>query len=207
MYGLTECKRVSYLPPEEVDRRPDSVGRGMPNEEVFIVDEDGDRLESGVGELVIRGSHVMQGYWRRPEDTARVLRPGRLPGERLLYSGDIFRMDADGYLYFVARKDDIIKSGGEKVSPKEVENVLHSLAGVAQAAVVGVPDPLLGEVVKAVVTLCDGAALTSTDVRRHCARHLEDFMVPKVVEFRTSMPTTSTGKIDRLSLHASAANS
>lgn len=204
MYGLTECKRVSYLPHDQVDQRPDSVGRGMPNEEVFIVDESGTRLESGVGELVVRGSNVMQGYWELPEETARVLKPGALPGERLLYSGDIFRRDAAGYLYFVGRKDDIIKTGAEKVSPKEVENVLHSLEGVALAVVVGVPDPILGEAVKAVVTLRDGVSLTSADVRRHCAQHVEDFMVPKLVEFRTSMPTTPSGKIDRLGLHATA---
>jgi len=205
MYGLTECKRVSYLPPSEVDARPDSVGRGMPNEEVFIVDERGNRLESGIGELVIRGSNVMKGYWELPEETDRVLKPGTLPGERVLYSGDIFRMDADGYLYFVGRKDDIIKTGAEKVSPKEIENVLHSLDGVAQAVVVGVSDPILGEAVKAIVTLCSGTTLTAADVRRHCARHLEHFMVPKFVEFRSSLPTTSTGKIDRLSLSESAA--
>lgn len=205
MYGLTECKRVSYLPPSEVDRRPDSVGRGMPNEEVFIVDERGNRLESGIGELVIRGSNVMKGYWDLPEETDRVLKPGPLPGERMLFSGDIFRMDAEGYLYFVGRKDDIIKTGAEKVSPKEIENVLHSLDGVAQAAVVGVADPILGEAVKAIVTLCPGATLTAVDIRRHCARHLEHFMVPKFVEFRASLPTTSTGKVDRLSLAESAA--
>jgi long-chain acyl-CoA synthetase len=206
MYGLTECKRVSYLPPDQVDERPDSVGRGMPNEEVFIVDEQGNRMEWGVGELVIRGSNVMSGYWELPEETARILRPGPVPGERVLYSGDIFRMDPEGYLYFVGRKDDIIKTGGEKVSPKEIENVIHSLEGIAQAVVVGVPDPILGEAVKAVVTLRDGVSLTSADVRRHCARHVEDFMVPKIVEFRTSMPTTPSGKIDRNSLDATAAS-
>lgn len=206
MYGLTECKRVSYLPPDQVDERPDSVGRGMPNEEVFIVDEQGNRMEWGVGELVIRGSNVMKGYWELPEETARVLRPGPLPGERVLYSGDIFRMDPEGYLYFVGRKDDIIKTGGEKVSPKEIENVIHSLEGIAQAVVVGVPDPILGEAVKAVVTLRDGVSLTSADVRRHCARHVEDFMVPKIVEFRTSLPTTPSGKVDRNSLDATPAS-
>ena len=114
MYGLTECQRVSYLPPEQLAIRPGSVGRGMPNEEVWLVDEVGRRLPNGsVGELVIRGSHVMRGYWRKPEATARRLKPGELPGEMLLYSGDLFRTDQEGYLYFVARKDDIIKSRRE----------------------------------------------------------------------------------------------
>jgi long-chain acyl-CoA synthetase len=201
MYGLTECKRVSYLPPDQIDLRPTSVGRGMPNEEVYVVDEEGTRLTSGVGELVIRGSNVMKGYWEMPEETARVLKPGRLPGERVLYSGDIFRMDEEGYLYFIGRKDDIIKTKGEKVSPREVENVLYELPGVADAAVVGVPDAVLGHAIKAVLTLTDAAPLTEQDVLRHCARRLEDFMVPKIVEFRPSMPKTASGKIDKKTLH------
>jgi amino acid adenylation domain-containing protein len=205
MYGLTECKRVSYLPPSQLDVRPDSVGKGMPNEEVYIVDEHGRRLESGVGELVIRGSHVMKGYWDQPDETDKVLRPGPLPGERVLHSGDIFRMDDEGYLYFVGRKDDIIKTRGEKVSPKEVENVLYTLAPIAEAAVVGVPDPILGQVVKAVVTVKAGASLTQLEVMRHCASHLEDFMVPKLVEIREALPKTGTGKIDKSSLKAASA--
>jgi amino acid adenylation domain-containing protein len=205
MYGLTECKRVSYLPPSQLDVRPDSVGKGMPNEEVYIVDEHGRRLESGVGELVIRGSNVMKGYWEQPEETEKVLRPGPLPGERVLYSGDLFRMDEEGYLYFIGRKDDIIKTRGEKVSPKEVENVLYKMAPIAEAAVVGVPDPILGEVVKAVVTVKAGASVTQREVMRHCASHLEDFMVPKLVEIRDAMPKTGTGKIDKSTLKAASA--
>jgi acyl-CoA synthetase (AMP-forming)/AMP-acid ligase II len=197
MYGLTECKRVSYLPPDQIDIRPSSVGRGMPNEEVYIVDDAGNRLESGVGELVIRGSNVMKGYWELPEETARMLRPGPLPGEKVLYSGDLFRMDDEGYLYFVGRKDDIIKCRGEKVSPREVENVLYEMPAVAEAAVVGVPDDVLGQAIKAVLTVREGAALTPQDVLRHCSQRLESFMVPKLVEFRESMPKTSTGKIDK----------
>jgi acyl-CoA synthetase (AMP-forming)/AMP-acid ligase II len=157
MYGLTECKRVTYLPPEQLDLRPTSVGRGMPNEEVWLVDESGSRLPNGnTGELVIRGTNVMRGYWQKPFETAQRLRPGILPGEVLLYSGDLFRTDEEGWLYFVARKDDIIKSRGEKVSPREVENAIHCLEGVMDAAVVGVPDVLLGEAVKAFVVVKDG---------------------------------------------------
>jgi amino acid adenylation domain-containing protein len=205
MYGLTECKRVSYLPPSQLDIRPDSVGKGMPNEEVYIVDEHDRRLESGVGELVIRGSNVMKGYWEQPDETDKVLRPGPLPGERVLYSGDLFRMDDEGYLYFVGRKDDIIKTRGEKVSPKEVENVLYKLAPIAEAAVVGVADPMLGQIVKAVVTVKAGASVTRLEVMRHCASHLEDFMVPKLVEIRDAMPKTGTGKIDKSSLKGASA--
>ena len=197
MYGLTECKRVAYLPPQELERRPASVGKAMPNVEVFLVDEEGRRVDEGVGELVVRGSNVMRGYWERPEDTERTLRPGAFVGQKVLYSGDLFRVDTEGFLYFLGRKDDIIKSRGEKVSPKEVENVLHDLAGVDEAAVIGVPDSVLGQAVKAFVALQAGAALTEQDVLHHCAQRLEDFMVPRAVEFLASMPRTSTGKIDR----------
>ncbi|MFY9947136.1 MAG: AMP-binding protein [Candidatus Sulfotelmatobacter sp.] len=198
MYGLTECKRVSYLPPEQLDLRPSSVGKGMPNEEVYVVDEDGNRVAPGVvGELVIRGANVMKGYWELPEETDRCLKPGPLPGEKVLYSGDLFRADEEGYLYFVGRKDDIIKTRGEKVSPREVEDVLYALEGIAEAAVIGVPDPILGSAIKAVLTLHPGAQITRQDVLRHCAAKLEDFMRPKIVEFRVSLPKTESGKISK----------
>ena len=202
MYGLTECKRVSYLPPEELDRRPTSVGKGMPNEQVYLVDDE-DRLitEPGaVGQLVVRGANVMQGYWERPDETEKVLRPGRWPWERVLYTGDLFRMDDEGFLYFVSRGDDIIKSRGEKVSPKEVENVLYEHPAVLEAAVIGVPDETLGEAVKAYVVPKSGAAVTEKEIVAHCMRHLEDFMVPKFVEFREELPKTSTGKITKKGL-------
>ena len=198
MYGLTECKRVSYLPPDQIDIRPTSVGRGMPNEEVFLVDEHGNRVGPGVvGELVVRGSHVMKGYWELPEETAKMLKPGPLPGEMMLYTGDLFRADEEGYLYFVGRKDDIIKTRGEKVSPREIEEVLYAIPGVAEAAVVGVPDAVLGEAIRAVITPREGFQLTEHQVLRHCAAHLEDFMVPKSVIFVRSLPKNSNGKVSR----------
>jgi amino acid adenylation domain-containing protein len=201
MYGLTECKRVTYLPPEQLDIRPTSVGRGMPNEEVWLVDESGRRLPNGsTGELVIRGSHVMRGYWERPAETAERLKPGPNAGERVLYSGDIFRTDAMGYLYFVGRKDDIIKSRGEKVSPREVENALCRLPGVSEAAVVGVPDALLGQAIKAFVVLAPGQRISERDIMGHCFANLESFMVPKYVELVDSLPKTDTGKIRKTAL-------
>jgi acyl-CoA synthetase (AMP-forming)/AMP-acid ligase II len=201
MYGLTECKRVSYLPPEELDRRPDSVGKAMPNTEVYIVDEDGSRVGPGeVGELVVRGANVMKGYWKMEEETREVLKPGDHPGESVLYSGDLFRMDDEGFLYFVSRKDDIIKSRGEKVSPKEIENVLYSLPEIVEAAVVGVKDEIIGQAIKAVVVTADGTRLTEKDIIAHCSKNLEDFMVPRVVEFRSSLPKTATGKIRKQEL-------
>lgn len=201
MYGLTECKRVTYLPPDQLDIRPTSVGRGMPNEEVWLVDEDGQRLPNGsTGELVIRGSNVMRGYWEKPEATAKRLKPGPITGEMVLYSGDIFRTDSEGYLYFVSRRDDIIKSRGEKVSPREVENVLYGMEGVFEAAVVGMPDPLIGEAVKAFVVLQPGHTLTERDVIKYCLTKLESFMAPKQVVFVDSLPKTDTGKIKKTDL-------
>jgi amino acid adenylation domain-containing protein len=201
MYGLTECKRVSYLPPEQLDIRPMSVGRGMPNEEVWLVDEAGRRLPNErVGELVVRGSNVMRGYWRKPKETAERLKPGDLPGEMHLYTGDIFRTDAEGWLYFVGRKDDIIKSRGEKVSPREVENVLYQLNGVLEAAVIGVADPVLGQAVKAFVVLKQGFTYTERDVIKHCLARLESFMAPSHVAFLDALPRTDTGKISKRGL-------
>jgi long-chain acyl-CoA synthetase len=202
MYGLTECKRVSYLPPEEIDRRPDSVGRPMPNVDVYVVDADGRRLAHGTGELVVRGSNVMQGYWELPDETARVLRPGVLLGEQDLWTGDVFRIDEDGFLYFVGRRDDIIKTRGEKVSPREVENVLYDLPGVLEAAIVGEPDPVLGQALVAFVVPRAEAGLTENLVLHHCAQRLEDFMVPRRVVFLDSLPRTTTGKIDRRRINA-----
>ncbi|MBE7418029.1 MAG: AMP-binding protein [Ideonella sp.] len=200
MYGLTECKRVTYLPPEQLDIRPTSVGRGMPNEEVWLVDDEGRRLPNGsTGELVIRGSNVMRGYWEKPRETAERLKPGP-NGEMILHSGDLFRTDEEGWLYFVARRDDIIKSRGEKVSPREVENAISAIDGVSEVAVVGIDDPVLGQAIKAFVTLRPGAELTERDVIRHCLATLESFMAPKAVEFVESLPKTDTGKIKKTGL-------
>ena len=205
MYGQTECTRVCYLPPELLDRKPASVGIAIPNTEVYIVNELSERVgPEEVGELVVRGPHLMRGYWERDEETARALRPGPLPGERVLYTGDLFRMDADGCLYFVSRKDDIIKTRGEKVSPKEVESVIASLPGVAEAAVLGVPDPVLGEAVRAIVVRRAGETVSAQEVLRHCAAHLETFMIPKLVEFRDSLPHTANGKVNRRELRLQA---
>jgi long-chain acyl-CoA synthetase len=205
MYGLTECKRCTYLPPEQLAIRPGSVGRAIPNTEAYVVDDSGERVSPGVvGELVIRGGHVMKGYWENAQATKKVLRPGPFPWENVLFTGDLFRTDEEGYLYFVGRKDDIIKTRGEKVSPKEVENVLYSLDGVREATVVGVPDAVLGMALKAVVVPAEPGSLSEQQVIRHCAARLEDFMVPKQVEFRTELPKTDTGKIRRSEVQAEA---
>jgi len=187
------------MPPDKLEQRPGSVGIPTPGTEAWIEDDEGRRLSPGkTGELIIRGPHVMRGYWEDPEATARRFREAS-DGGRLCCSGDLFRQDRDGYFYFVGRKDDIIKSRGEKVAPKEIENVLFALPGVTEAAVVGIPDPVQGQAIKAFVVCPDGT-LTDRQVLAHCRANLEDFMVPKQVEFRDSLPKNASGKIDKLAL-------
>jgi amino acid adenylation domain-containing protein len=201
MYGLTECKRCTYLPPEDLDRKPGSVGIAIPNTELWIEDDAGRRLGPGqVGELVIRGATVMRGYWRNPEATAARLRPGPVPGEQVLHTGDLCKLDEEGYLYFVARRDDVIKSRGEKVAPREIEDVLYALPGVREAAVVGVPDPILGQAVKAFVVVDPALGTTARDVIAHCRSRLEPHMIPRHVELRDALPRTETGKIKKSGL-------
>jgi acyl-coenzyme A synthetase/AMP-(fatty) acid ligase len=195
MYGLTETKRTLYLPPEWLDKKPGSVGIAIPGTEVWLEDADGRRAgPDSPGELVVRGRHVMRGYWGAPETGAARFRPGPIPGERVCYTGDLFKSDADGCMYFIGRKDDMIKCRGEKVAPKEIEDVLHSLPGVVEAAVIGVPDPILGQAIKAVLVRA-GNELTQEQVLAHCREHLEPFLVPKFIEFRQSLPKSASGKV------------
>ena len=195
MYGLTECKRVSWLPPEEFGQRPDSVGRPMPNTEVYVVNEDGEwHARSAVGELVVRGSNVMCGYYRDPEATDRALRPGFHPWERVLFTGDLFRIDADGYLYFLGRKDQIFKSRGERVSPREIEVVLYAIPGVTATRVTAVPDEVLGNLIRAEL-VCDDPDVSVKSVIAHCRHHLEDRLVPGEIEIVDRLPVSASGKV------------
>ena len=209
MHGLSECVRTTYLPPEQIDIRPLSVGRGMAGVELYIVDESGSRVGPGViGELVVRGSNLMNGYWEMPEETAKVLRDGNLPWPaKVLYTGDLFTSDDEGYLYWVSRKDDIIKTRGEKVSPQEVEDLICKLPQVAEAAVLGIPDEALGNAIKALIALKPDAALTKQQVLLHCREVLEDYMLPKYVEFVAAIPRTENGKISRRELAAGGGGS
>lgn len=198
MYGLTECKRVSYLEPELADAKPGSVGRAIPGTEVYLLSPEGAPVAAGeVGVLYVRGPHVMAGYWNRPDLTDQMLEPGKLPGERVLCTQDLFRMDQEGYLYFVGRTDDIIKTRSQKVSPAEVENALHRIAGVEEAAVVGRPDALLGEAIVAFVVTGPGSGLTEEAIRGRSAALLESHMVPAQVLIRDQLPKTPNGKVDK----------
>lgn len=201
MYGQTECIRVCYLEPDLLETKPTSVGKAIPGTEAFVLDDDGNPVQPGdVGVLHVRGPHIMMGYWGAPELTADKLKDSTDPNERTMSTHDHFTVDDDGDLYFVDRSDDIIKTRGEKVSSVEVENALHDVPGIRQAAVVGVPDELLGEAVRAFVLLDEGAQLTELDVIRECRTRLENFMVPRDVVFMTELPHTDSGKIRKKSL-------
>lgn len=201
MYGLTECKRVCYLEPELVAQKPFSVGKAIPGTEIFLRSETGEPVPPGeTGILHVRGPHVMLGYWKKPELTAHMLKAGRYPGERILCTHDQFRMDEEGFLYFVGRSDDIIKTRGEKVSPVEVENVLHGIPGIKNASVIGVPHEIFGEAVCAYVVLEDGSTLGEQAIKRACLAHLESYMVPSKIVFVSDLPKTGSGKVRKKDL-------
>jgi acyl-CoA synthetase (AMP-forming)/AMP-acid ligase II len=200
MYGLTECKRVSYLEPELLESRPTSVGRAIPGTEAVVLVDGREAQPGEVGILHVRGPHVMVGYWNRPDLTAEMLVEGPTPGERMLCTQDSFTVDEEGFLYFVGRTDDIIKTGGQKVSPVEVENALHAIPEVRDAAVVGVPHEALGESIRAFVVLHSGAELSEQDVVRACRTRLESIMVPHEIVFVPELPSTESGKITKKGL-------
>lgn len=207
MYGLTECKRVCYLEPELVDQKPGSVGKAIPGTEVFLLTLDGEPVppnERGI--LHIRGPHVMLGYWHKDELSKEMLKPGNLPGERILCSNDWFRMDEEGFLYFQGRNDDIIKTRGEKVSPVEIENVIYKIDGVKEVAVLGIPDEIIGESIVAIVTTYVKNQLVEKDIQKECALKLENFMVPQKIYFIDEMPKSSNGKIDKKILKSTFLN-
>jgi acyl-CoA synthetase (AMP-forming)/AMP-acid ligase II len=204
MYGLTEAFRSTYLDPREVDRRPGSMGKAIPNAEILVVREDGSLTAANeVGELVHRGTHVALGYWNDPELTNRRYRrspvqPSELPFEEwAVYSGDLVRMDDEGYLYFVGRKDQMIKSSGFRVSPTEVEEYFYSTGLVQDAVAFGVPDPDLGERIHVTVNLRPEAGTTGDALLAQVSRRMPSYMVPSVVRVVESMPRTSSGKLDR----------
>jgi acyl-CoA synthetase (AMP-forming)/AMP-acid ligase II len=201
MYGLTECKRVCYLEPELVDIKPQSVGKAIPGTEVFLLNAEGNPVVNGeTGILYIRGPHVMSGYWNKEELSREMLKPGSLPGERVLCSNDLFKMDEDGFLYFQGRTDDIIKTRGEKVSPIEIENVIYKIDGIKEVAVIGIPDEIMGELIVAYITTHETAHLSEKEIQKECMNKLEVFMVPQKVSFLKSMPKSPNGKIDKKEL-------
>jgi acyl-CoA ligase (AMP-forming) (exosortase A-associated) len=207
MYGLTEAFRSTYLPPEEMDRRPTSMGKAIPDTEILVLNEEGRPCQPGeVGELVHRGPTVSLGYWGNPEATDRVLKPNPLVApeigdtERVCYSGDLVKMDEDGFLYYVGRRDSMIKSSGFRISPTEVEEVVFQSGKVRHAAAVGVPDELLGQAVKIFVVSRDGEPFDKDSLLVFCGEKMPRYMVPKFIEVMDELPKTSSGKVDYTSL-------
>lgn len=197
MYGQTEATaRLSTLLPEEFDAKPGSIGRGIPGVELEVLDESGRPVRVGaVGEIVATGANVMLGYWNDPEATARVLRPEGL------WTGDLARVDDDGYLFIVGRKNDIIKSGAYRINPKEIEDVILEVRGVAETAVVGIPDEIMGESPVAFVVRSSTDDATDADkIHNHCRRHLPRYKLAREIRFVESLPKTSTGKVKRAEL-------
>jgi acyl-CoA ligase (AMP-forming) (exosortase A-associated) len=203
MYGLTEAFRSSYLPPEELNRRPTSMGKAIPDTEILVLHEDGTLCKPGeIGELVHRGPTVSLGYWGRPEDTDRVLKPHPLLPpqmggcERVCYSGDLVKMDEDGFLYYIGRRDTMIKSSGFRISPTEVEDCLLQSDKIRLAAVIGIPDEALGETIKAFCVLRNGENVEADWLIAYCGEKLPRYMVPKTIEFLDEMPKTTQCKVD-----------
>jgi acyl-CoA ligase (AMP-forming) (exosortase A-associated) len=208
MYGLTEAFRSTYLPPDEVDHRPDSIGKVIPNAEIMVVREDGTPCAPGEpGELVHRGVHVTLGYWNDPEMTAKRYKP--VPGqpaglpiqEMAVWSGDTVKMDDEGFLYFIGRRDEMIKTSGYRVSPTEVEEVIYATGLITEAAAVGVAHPVLGQAVALVVYGPDRDKSVSEKLMAECKRQLPAFMVPtRIVTHDEALPRDPNGKIDRKKL-------
>ena len=207
MYGLTEAFRSTYLPPDQIDRRPDSMGKAIPNADILVVNEQGEPCRPGeTGELVHRGVHVALGYWNDPERTAERFRPtpGQHPSlpqpEISVWSGDSVRIDEEGYLYFVGRKDDMIKTSGYRVSPTEVEEVIYSNEAVELAAALSVPHPQLGQGIVVAVSPKNGQHVDIDALMSDCRQHLPSFMVPLEINVFDKLPKNPNGKIDRKQL-------
>jgi acyl-coenzyme A synthetase/AMP-(fatty) acid ligase len=213
MYGLTEAFRSTYLPPEEVERRPLSMGKAIPNAEILVVREDGSECgPNEPGELVHRGTLVALGYWNDPVKTAERFRPA--PGQRAelvipeiaVWSGDTVRKDDDGFLYFVGRRDEMIKTSGYRISPTEIEEVIYASGFIAEAAAFGVDHPTLGQGIVVVAQAAPGHGADSKALLDACRVHLPTFMLPMHVDWvERPLPRNANGKIDRRLLAAERA--
>ncbi|GBE52542.1 linear gramicidin synthase subunit D [bacterium BMS3Bbin14] len=207
MYGLTEAFRSTYLPPEMVDQRPSSIGKAIPGEQILVLDENNQPVKPGeTGELVHRGVLVAQGYWGEPELTAERFRknPLQLEGmpirETVVYSGDYVRMDGDGYLYFEGRRDEMIKSAGNRISPTEIEEILYNSHLVSAAVALGIPHEIYGQVILAVVSFShgeNGKSHTKDELLAYCQQNMPPPMVPREIEIWDKLPINSNGKHDR----------
>jgi long-chain acyl-CoA synthetase len=196
MYGQTEAtSRLTWLPPERLDEKLGSVGIPVDGVELRIVHEDDSDAATGEdGEVRVRGANVMRGYWNNPEATAAVLQDG------WLRTGDVGRLDADGFLWLQGRRSDMIKTGAHRVHPGDIEDAIAELAGVSEVAVVGIDDEVLGQVVKAFVVAPGLPPNSENLVKAHCRERLASYKIPREVEFVTALPRTASGKVRRAAL-------
>jgi long-chain acyl-CoA synthetase len=200
-YGLSEASPSTHCNPRFAERKPGSVGIGFPSTDYKVVDLATGTEEVPIGELgeiIIRGPQVMKGYWNMPEETAVTLRDG------WLFTGDIARMDEDGYVYIVDRKKDLIIASGYNIYPRDVEEVIYEHPSVQEAVVIGVPDAYRGETVKAIIVLKSGKSATPEEITDFCRANMAPYKVPEIVEFREQLPKTSVGKILRRALREEA---
>jgi len=204
MYGQTEaCARLSYLPPEQLPKRLGSIGKGLPSTRLEVLKVDGKQVPAGsdeVGEIVASGDNIAPGYWEDPEETAKYFRGGKL------YTGDLARVDSGGFIFIVDREREIIKSGGNRVSAKEIEDVIAELAEVVEVAAVGVAHEILGEAIYVFVVSLSEARVSPEMVKAHCRRRLSSFKIPQEVVFLRAMPHNGAGKIIRRALREMIGN-
>jgi len=191
MYGQTEATaRLSYLPPDKLPAKIGSIGKGIPGVELRVVNTEGRPVSPGeTGEIIARGKNIMVGYYRAPKETSQTIRQG------WLHTGDLATVDADGYIYLTARKKEMIKVGGKRISPKEVEEVIVMMQGVVDCTIEAAFDELLGENIKAVIVVNEqGKMLTPENVRLFCSTRLTSYKIPGIIEFRDSMEVNPAGK-------------
>ena len=203
MYGFTEAFRSTCLAHEELPHRPTSIGKAVPNTEIFVINEEGRRCQPGeIGELVHHGPTVSQGYWKNPKQTAEVFKSHPFPPAgledkwKVCYSGDLVKMDEDGFLYFIGRRDNMIKSSGFRISPTEIEKILCANGNLREAAAVGFPDRVMGQYIKAFVSIKNSLHVDSDSLISFCSENIPGYMVPKSIEILDDLPKTPNGKID-----------
>jgi acyl-CoA synthetase (AMP-forming)/AMP-acid ligase II len=202
MYGATEASaRLSYLPPADLPRKIGSIGKAIPGVDLRVLRENGTEADTNeVGELVARGPNIMEGYWNAPQETAEVLtRHG-------YHTGDLGRSDEEGFLFLVGRKREMIKSGAHRISPKEIEELLSENEAVHEAAVVGVPDEMLGERIVAFVTLRPGMEGTPASILDWCRKLMPQYKVPHLLQVQADLPRQASGKVDKLALKDGLSN-
>ena len=196
MYGQTEATaRLSYLPPERLKEKLGSIGIAIPGVSLEIRNEDGIKVSVGeTGQICAKGPNIMQGYWNDPETTARTINDG------WLMTGDLATYDDEGFIYITGRASEMIKSGANRISPKEIEEVISELEDVEEVAVVGIPDETLGEVIKAFIVISPGQKLEKMAIQAHCRNNLAMYKIPKFIEFVSELPKTASGKVKRYML-------